>query len=140
MSKSLGLSQQAILHLGIGGSLKQKFASEATLAVLAVVSLPHTSIRYYYTFILIIWPFSALDTARMYLDRVHYHPYNRYILRECFGRSVADGTEQIPRSHRGADFGCSSAPLFGEGLREHHHPGHRERTGRPYERCGVPPL
>ena len=35
LNKGLGLSQQAILHLGIGGSLKQKFASEASLAVLA---------------------------------------------------------------------------------------------------------
>ena len=57
-----------------------------------------------------------------------------------FGGSAANGTEQTPGSHRGADFGCCSAPLFGEGLREHHNPGHRERAGRPYERRGVPPL
>ena len=35
LNKGLGLSQQAILHLGIGGALKQNFASEASLAVLA---------------------------------------------------------------------------------------------------------
>ena len=40
MPKGLGLSQQAILHLGIGGSLKQNFASEASLAVLALFSSP----------------------------------------------------------------------------------------------------
>ena len=92
LNKGLGLSQQAILHLGIGGALKQNFASEASLAVLAVIALPRTFFRYYYTFTLVKWPFCALDTIRMYLDRAQYHPYNKYILRECLG-GTADGTE-----------------------------------------------
>ena len=59
--------------------------------MLAVVSLPLASFCYYYTFTLVKWPFCALDTIRMYLDRVQYNPYNKYILRECLGGTV-DGT------------------------------------------------